>query len=55
MYPQGTTITMAALASIPEIAAKVSLAVLLAPVAFVTHVDSIPLVNLAKLNTDQVR
>lgn len=30
-------------------------AILLAPVAFVTHVDSIPLLTLAQLNTDQVR
>jgi hypothetical protein len=29
-------------------------AILLAPVAFVTHVDSVPLLTLAQLNTDQV-
>jgi hypothetical protein len=32
----------------------VQVAVLLAPVAFATHIDSIPLVTLAQLNTDEV-
>jgi hypothetical protein len=32
----------------------VQVAVLLAPVAFVTHVDSVPLMTLATLNTDEV-
>lgn len=30
-------------------------AFLLAPVSFVTHMDSVPLLSLAQLNTDQVR
>jgi len=34
--------------------AVLQVAVLLAPVAFVTHVDSVPLMTLATLNTDEV-
>jgi hypothetical protein len=46
---------MALLSSAPEWAARIHLAVLLAPVAFATHVASTPLVALAKLDTDEVR
>lgn len=54
-HSQGTTIMMAALSSNPGFAALIQVAILLAPVTFVTHVDSVPLVTLAKLNTDEVR
>jgi hypothetical protein len=52
--PQGTTVALALLSSCPEWADRIHLAVLLAPVAVVTHVASAPLVALAKLNTDEV-
>eukprot|EP00877_Chromochloris_zofingiensis_P012454 jgi/Chrzof1/7462/Cz02g24260.t1_LIP1[v5.2] len=53
-HSQGTTIMMAALSSNPGFAALIQVAILLAPVTFVTHVDSVPLVTLAKLNTDEI-
>jgi pimeloyl-ACP methyl ester carboxylesterase len=51
-HSQGTTVLLALLASRPEWAAKISLGVLLAPVAVATHVASPFLVALARLNTD---
>lgn len=45
---------MALLSSRPEWAERIHLAVLLAPVAFATHISSPLLVALAKLNTDEV-
>ncbi|KIY93101.1 triacylglycerol lipase [Monoraphidium neglectum] len=53
-HSQGTTVVMALLSSQPQWAERVHLAVLLAPVAFATHVGSAPLVALANFNTDQV-
>lgn len=55
-HSQGTTLGLAFLASHAgsELAARVKVAILLAPVTFVTHVDSIPLLTLAQLNTDQI-
>lgn len=51
---QGTTVALALLSSQPEWAERIHLGVLLAPVAFATNVQSVPLIALAKLNTDQV-
>ncbi|GBF96705.1 lysosomal acid lipase cholesteryl ester hydrolase-like [Raphidocelis subcapitata] len=53
-HSQGTTVALALLSARPEWARRVHLAVLLAPVAVVTHVASPPLVALAKLNTDEI-
>lgn len=55
-HSQGTTIGLAFLAAHAgsALAERIERAILLAPVAFVTHVDSVPLLTLASLNTDQV-
>lgn len=54
-YSQGTTMALAALSSQPQLAAAVTGAVLLAPVAFVGHMSS-PLFSLmAQLDTEKVR
>lgn len=54
-HTQGTTVALALLSSAPEWAARIHLAVLLAPVAFATHLSSPPLAALAKLDTDEAR
>ncbi|KAI8474057.1 MAG: Alpha/Beta hydrolase protein [Monoraphidium minutum] len=53
-HSQGTTVALALLSSQPHWARRIRIAVLLAPVAFATHIESTPLVALAKLNTDEV-
>lgn len=52
LQQQGTTIVMGALASQPDLAARISVAALMAPVASVRHMTSQPLVALAALDTD---
>jgi hypothetical protein len=47
-------IAFAALSSQPWLAERVTLAVLLAPVAFVTHITSLPLRLSAMTDTDKV-
>ena len=53
-HSQGTTIALAAFSSVAGLQHKVSLAVLLAPVAFAHHLSSAPVQALAELQTDQV-
>lgn len=55
-HSQGTTTALAAFAeNHGELAAKISAAALLAPVAFLQHLDSPPIKELATLGTDEVR
>jgi hypothetical protein len=51
--PRAVLLIVVPVSAVCSAAAQV--AVLLAPVAFVTHVDSVPLLTLAQFNTDQVR
>lgn len=53
-HSQGTTIGMAFLSSGSALAQHIKIAVLLAPVAFVTHMDSLPMNALAAMDTDEV-
>eukprot|EP00873_Tetraselmis_striata_P026284 jgi/Tetstr1/446548/TSEL_034073.t1 len=53
-HSQGTTMALAALSSQPSLARKLSVAVLLAPVAFTTHITSSPIRTMANLDTEQV-
>ncbi|KAK9831388.1 hypothetical protein WJX81_000112 [Elliptochloris bilobata] len=53
-HSQGSTIGLAALASQPALAAKISVGVLMAPVMHLAHCSSVPLVLLAKTNSDTV-
>eukprot|EP00878_Enallax_costatus_P019936 GHUV01021051.1.p1 GENE.GHUV01021051.1~~GHUV01021051.1.p1 ORF type:complete len:378 (+),score=78.16 GHUV01021051.1:184-1317(+) len=55
-HSQGTTIGMAFMASHADtaLAELIKVAVLLAPVAYATHVDSPPLLALATFNTDEL-
>ena len=54
-HSQGTTTALAAFAEDPGLAAKVSAAALLAPAAFLQHLASPPIRELATLDTDTVR
>jgi len=52
-YSQGSMIGLAALSSQPALAARISLAVLLVPVAFTRHMTSLPFVLLSRLRLDE--
>ena len=54
-HSQGTTLALAAFSENPGLAARVSAAALLAPVAFLQHLQSPPIRALAKIDTDAVR
>lgn len=49
---QGATIALAALSTVPWLAERVALAILLAPVAGLHHMTSQPVLTMAKLDTD---
>ncbi|GFR49776.1 hypothetical protein Agub_g11712 [Astrephomene gubernaculifera] len=53
-YSQGTTIGLAALATQPRVASRVAAAVLLAPVAFVTHMNSAPFRLMALVRVEKL-
>ncbi len=55
-HSQGGTVMLAALASQPRLAAEaLGTVVLMAPVAAANHMQSLPMLALATLNTDSVR
>jgi hypothetical protein len=54
-HSQGTAVALAAMASWPALQDRISLAVLLAPVAFVTHITSRPVLSLAQYEADKVQ
>lgn len=53
-HSQGTTIGLAAFSSQPQLAEKVSLAVLMAPAVFLQHVQSQAALELARFHSDQL-
>lgn len=53
-HSQGTTMALAAFSENAALSAKVNAAALLAPVAFLQHLDSPPIKQLATLDTDEV-
>lgn len=53
-YSQGTTMAFAAFSSQPALAERIELAVLLAPVAFLTHMTSLPMLAASEMDTDAI-
>eukprot|EP00891_Asterochloris_glomerata_P003135 jgi/Astpho2/3135/Aster-03418 len=53
-HSQGTTMGFAAFSSQPELADKVSIAVMLAPVTFLGHISSRPVATMAEMETDKI-
>ena len=53
-HSQGTTVLLAALSFRPELTRSLASVVLLAPVAFSRHIQSLPFLSLSALGTDKV-
>lgn len=53
-HSQGTTMGFAALASQPDLAQKVNVAIMMAPVTFLGHITSQPVEAMARLQADQM-
>ncbi|KAL3137660.1 hypothetical protein ABBQ38_004935 [Trebouxia sp. C0009 RCD-2024] len=53
-HSQGTTMGFAALSSQPQLAQKVNVAIMLAPVAFLGHITSQPIEAMVRMETDRM-